>query len=412
MKSSRNVCSKMWTDVTIDLKTKTFKHCCKQVPYTPKKDELEELGKDFFLQYDLNKQNRKTMLFDDELPESCSFCKYQSGNAIKDVWNVWSEKYVAENISNLLETDCTTYIEIDIGNSCNLACIYCGPWSSTTWAKELGRPQSGGHENDYNHKVLSYLIQWMETFPKDREITINMLGGEPLMLPETYSIIEMLIPICKTFDVKPKMMVTTNLYTKPVLLSRLLKLLDETSDIFRWEFAISIEDVGNRAEMVRYHLNWEKFNENMDKIVDKVDYLYFTNTLNIISLPYFDEWIEWVFQKMADRKYGIKWALSCNYVQDNFTDSAYLSKDDVDFEKIRQTFLKLMESSGVSLELPKVKEFINHINNIEKRISSKKVSNEFVIFWKDITKRRGVDYINSNPALKKLIENYENDKII
>ena len=412
MKISRNVCSKMWTDLTIDFKSKTFKHCCKQIPYKPNVNDIKALGKDFFIEYDLNMQNRKQMLFDNELPESCAFCKYQGENSIKHVWNTWSDEYINQFENTLLNEDQTFYIEIDIGNSCNLACIYCGPWSSTTWEKELNIRNSTIYDEEYNELILNLLIKWLETFPNNRNLTINMLGGEPLMIPETYSIIEKLMPVCKKFNHKPKMMITTNLFTKPKLLNRLFEILEKTSDIFSWEFSISIEDVGERAEMVRYGLDWETFNDNVSKIIDKVDYIYFTNTINIISLPYFDEWIKWAFDKMQDKKFGQDWSLSCNYVQDNFTDCAYIPKEYMKLSFIKESFLYHIQKYNGSTDLERVTEFIQHIDNIEGRLGTKKITNNFIKFWEELSIRRNLDYIEKNDVLKKIItESHKHVKI-
>lgn len=404
MKISRNVCSKMWTDLTIDLKSKTFKHCCKQLPYKPNLADIKTLGKDFFINYDLNIKNRKQMLFENELPESCAFCKYQGENSIKHVWNSWTDEYINQNENVLLYEDQTFYIEIDIGNSCNLACIYCGPWSSTTWEKELNIKNSTSNNEEYNALVLKLLVEWIKTFPKNRKLTINMLGGEPLMIPETYAIIEKLIPACKKFDYKPKMMITTNLYTKPKLLDRLFEILEKTSGVFSWEFSISIEDIGERAEMVRYGLNWKVFEDNVGKIIDKVDYIYFTNTINIVSLPYFDEWIEWAFNKMQSKKFGHNWLLSCNYVQDNFTDCAYIPRDLIKLSFIKEKFLSHIQKNNISTETSRVKEFIQHIDNIEGRLGTKIADDNFVKFWRDLSNRRKLDYIERNDILKKIIK--------
>jgi sulfatase maturation enzyme AslB (radical SAM superfamily) len=223
LKNRQHVCSKLWTDVNIDLCNPKIRHCCKQTTYKTSIEELKSLGPNFFEKYQLNVDNKNKMLFEKELPDSCYFCKSAGDNSIMNVWNFWSDELVNNKRHLLLEETHTNYIELDIGNSCNMACVYCGPWSSTTWIKELNIPKKSNVINhEWKTEVFKNLKEWLKTFDTQSKITFNLLGGEPLMLTDTYDIVEELSDMCVGFKTKPVMMLTTNLNLKKTLIDKLL----------------------------------------------------------------------------------------------------------------------------------------------------------------------------------------------
>jgi hypothetical protein len=382
----------MWTDVNIDLCKPKIRHCCKQTAHKTNLDELKSLGPNFFENYQCNIDNKKKMLFEKELPDSCYFCKSAGENSIMNVWNFWSDDYVNERRPYLLKETHTNYIEFDIGNSCNMACVYCGPWSSTTWIKELGTQQKNNViDLEWKTEIFKNLREWIKTFDKESKITFNILGGEPLMLTDTYDIIEELSDMCKEFKVKPILMLTTNLNIKKSLLDRLLKTINITKDVFEWIIAVSIEDVGQRAEYVRYHLNWSLFDNNLKIVKDYVDSIYLTTTFTLFSLPNFSELIDWSFDTLGHDNYLKTWRYSLNNVQDGYSDVAYLLPEQNNTNSIIEHYKTLLNTHNIQWDRYS-DEFMLHMRNMSNRIGTKEHSSNFFKFWDDISKRRNVNY--------------------
>jgi sulfatase maturation enzyme AslB (radical SAM superfamily) len=396
VKNKQNVCSKLWSDVNIDLCKPKIRHCCKQTAYKTSIDELKSLGPKFFEEYQLNVENKKKMLFEKELPDSCYFCKSAGNNSIMNVWNYWTDEFINDRRDYLLAETHTNYIEFDIGNSCNMSCVYCGPWSSTTWIKELSIPQKSNVINyEWKAEVFKHLKEWLKTFDTTSKLTFNLLGGEPLMLTDTYDIVEELADMCKGFKTKPVLMLTTNLNLKKSLIDRLLKTIAVTKDIFEWTIAVSIEDTGQRAEYVRYHLDWELFDNNLKTIKKHVDSIYLTTTFTLFSLPNFIEFIDWSFTTLGHNEYLKTWRYSLNNVQDGYSDVAYLLPEQDNTSEIISYYTDMLKEYNIEWDRYS-DEFVTHIKNMSNRIGTKDHTAEFFKFWKDIGTRRGIDYSTLN----------------
>lgn len=416
MRISRNVCSKLWTDTNINFSKKSIKHCCKQFDNIIDLDNIDKLGPDIFEKNQRTVDDKQSMIIKNCLPDSCTYCKENDEHSIRHVWNTWSDAFINKHNHMLIDQNFAEYFEFDIGKSCNLACIYCGPWSSTTWSKELKEPVDNVDiDQAWKTKILEQLAVYLTQLPKDRRIVFNILGGEPLLITDTYDILEYIAKHCIGFEVKPLVMITTNLMVKPALMTRLLKTVEDTKDILEWSIAVSIEDVKERAEKTRYHLNWTQFEKNVKTIKNKVDKIYFTNTFNFFNYPYFNEFLDWVFDTMGYTDYGTHWNLTLNVVQGGFTDVAYMQKEFVDHNKLKDEFLKhitrVLEMPNRSVSKLKLDSIVNnfneHIDNLYARAGTKKINTQFIGWWRLMDERRNISYSNSYP-LNKMLEHFYN----
>jgi hypothetical protein len=387
----------MWTDVNIDLRSCTLRHCCKQQGSKIDMEEIDKLGVEVFEQYEVNVNNKKQMLFANEIPDSCVICQDNNDNAIRHNWNYWSDEFINNNRQQLYIEDMTSYIEIDIGSQCDLACVYCGPWSSTTWANELGIKieKETKKESEWRSSIRTHIYAKIKQIRKDKVITINFLGGEPTLMKDTYIILDELLPLFKEFTAKPRVIFTSNLNTKPALFKRLLDTVKSTSDYVNWTIGVSIEGIGARAELVRYGLNWERFENNLKEISPYVSVM-FTVTHNVLSMPYFIDMLDWMttVTNTAYRKHGesgyimpdsddhVVWDISNNCVYDNAYDPAYLYPDMVDFDSI------IAKMTALNFNQPA----LDHIESMRDRIG---------------TKSPGLDFLNTFNVILKRIDDYK-----
>lgn len=407
VKNNLNVCSRMWTDTNINFQTKTMRHCCKQTPYSVSIDELDQLSHNVFEQHPSNVKDRNTSLNENKLPPSCKWCIDTAPHNMKKIWNIWSEDWITENKDSLYDGSYVSYIDLDLGKSCDLACVYCGPWSSTTWAKELGQPANAMIDDEWKSKTLDKLANYISHIDSSTPLTINILGGEPTLIVETYHIISYIAKHCSHFDHKPMLMITTNLNCKPAQLKKLLNTIEETKDVFTWVISISIEDINERAEAVRYHLNFKKFEDNVKLIKDKADKIYLTATLSLLSFPNFDEFINWSFNILGKENYTTTWDYTLNHVQEGYTDLAYCSAKYVDIDNIKQTYLDNIYNSN-NVNQSKVDAFITHMDNMFTRCGSKQVDSAFTHYWETLSTRRSIDYFSFYPLDKILCSSQGN----
>ena len=400
MRTKYQLCSRLWTDLNIDLGRENIRHCCKTPRTTPTSlSQVEQLGTRVFNFDSVNRKARASMVQQDTLPDVCGECKAHEPNSIRHAWNIWTDTDVDNLRSSLLEDNTiTSYIEIDVGSRCDMACVYCGPSSSSAWASELGiKPVNLLQDNSWQRQVLSNLNKFILELPSTNCLTINILGGEPLLTPQTYTILEDLIPYVKHFDTPVEFMITTNLNAPAKLMDRFTDIMRKHSDIFNFTISVSIEDTGERAQQVRHGLNWERFTRNLEQVKEHAHRIYFTNTLNILSIAQFHETVDWMFSVMKDRELGVDWDITPNAVHGGYTDVGYIPAGLLDSAAVIHTLDRNIAATGVTSDSIKIKNIYTHINNIYGRLGSLEVDPGFFDFWDGMNYRKNTDYYSIYP---------------
>ena len=393
------ICSKLWTDTNINFKENSIRHCCKQqVPGTKiNLDEIKKLNENIFEHGTIIQQDRQTIL-NSGIPYNCvnGKCGYQK------YWNKWDSKWLKRNSNKLFTDDFTNYIELDLSNECDQACMYCGPWSSSTWAKELDNDFYSKQNTDIEWKehVLNALYKKIENFDERLWLTISILGGEPTLMPDLYIILEKLLHIGKT---KLEITLTSNLNTKPILWNKLLNYIKSNSHIV-WNIGVSVEDIESRAELIRHNLNWKRFVSNLLDIAPHTR-ITFTPTINTLCLPYFDQFIDWCFDIMPT-KYGIDWVIGTNAVYNHPMDIAFLPKKYVDMKNIEKTFLDKIDNIDYKFNnygRSNTAKFKKHLREIKKRLGTENITKVEKDWYNSISNRRGIDYTKAFPHVKEFI---------
>lgn len=389
MKIKQNVCSKLWSDSNIDFRRQEFRHCCKAVGFPITFEEMDQLGVDVFERNERTLNDKHQMLFENKIPEvSCRLCALNGDNAIRHSWNGWDDHFINANRDHLMDRDETHYIEIDIGDQCDLACVYCGPWSSTTWKKEQGmtvKPKTD-YQQQWTDRMMDLLVQRIDQMDKSRRISINFLGGEPTLMPEVYTLIDNLTPIFKKFEHKINLMFTTNLNTKGPLFERMLETIQKTNEFAHWTCGVSIENVGERAELVRYGLDWNRFHSNMMELQHYAR-IALTCTHNYFSLPHWSDTLEYFFDSFETEfggpKPGEGWLITSNCVYDNVLDPAYLQQEFVDWNNIYQTLERLIPDKNSKHG----QQLIQHTNDMRTRVGTRTPDKHFYHYHKNISMR-------------------------
>lgn len=222
-----------------------------------------------------NSNNMKTLrkqMINGEEPKICSTCfnkeRDTSGSISARIHNNREFKKVIEIIPDITLEDgtCTTmdlkYWDFRFSNLCNFKCRSCGPRYSSAWipdGKKLGYTDKEAEkvwsieavDNKTNYDFIADQIGTVEK--------IYFAGGEPLLMPEHWTILEMLTEQ-KRFDVK--IHYNTNM---SVLTYGKKSVLDYWK---QWEFGKiqvwpSIDEIGDRAEIIRSGTVWPKVEANL-----------------------------------------------------------------------------------------------------------------------------------------------------
>jgi MoaA/NifB/PqqE/SkfB family radical SAM enzyme len=227
-------CSAPWVSVAI-MESGGVKTCCAGKPFgnVNKQSIYEIIDSEYLAQ-------TKRDILDNKPTDNCASCyqqERQTGTSLRDNYNLYY-------------TDITKGIQaIDLrrSNLCNLACIYCGPQASSTWATQLNKPIIS-FKNTYDIDLETWLSSKLENIQE-----ITLLGGEPLLMKENYALID------KIPD-NVRLSITTNLTIDLERLPIKEKLLEKKNLIWN----ISADNYGKKFEYVRNGASWQQFEKNLN----------------------------------------------------------------------------------------------------------------------------------------------------
>ena len=218
-----------------------------------------------------NMKNLRKDMIDGVEPAICNKC-FDREKVTGESGRVYHNKDFAEvlkTIPDITEPDgtCTTmnlkYWDFRFSNLCNYKCRSCGPRYSSAWvpdAKKMGQKDQDkvwNIESVGDQPNFDFLVKTVQHVER-----IYFAGGEPLLMPEHWQILDMLVEN-KRFDVKVNYNTNASTLTyggKDVL------------DYWKqWEFGKlevwpSIDEIGERAELLRSGTIWSKVEDNLKKI--------------------------------------------------------------------------------------------------------------------------------------------------
>jgi len=240
------------------------KPCCRfkknHVPddHNLKNKTLREIFNDEFMN-----ELREKMLRGERI-EGCSKC-YEEEDANKRA----SLRQIHNNMNFLcdginIDKPRVTFMESAFSNLCDLQCVMCSPFFSTSWSKQdLSEISDLVDEFD---KVTIDIESVLDVIPD--LIYMKFTGGEPLLINEYYKIIEERSKHPGFEDCV--MNYSSNLMHFPS--NRLIELWKKVK---RVEVATSFDGVGKVIEYVRYPSKWDVVEKNLIK------YIELSNVMNI-----------------------------------------------------------------------------------------------------------------------------------
>lgn len=266
-------------------------------------------------------RNTRLQMLRGEIPASCRKCFEEESKGIKSKRNweteVWQQRVDLDSIVSSMNNHGVMpvdipYFDLRLGNMCNLKCIMCSPHDSSSWIKdwklqypkytnELKQDQGWDPSFDYTwYKKGSFLDSMKSQARYIKEL--YFAGGEPLMIPEHYAILEFMVA-----EGYAKDCVVRYNSNGTDISDRLLKLWTHFKEI---KFNFSIDAVGEKNDYIRYPSNWDSLVTNMHKLDNTGDNVTVNmacavQLLNIGSLVELAEWkINQNFKKINAAPYG------------------------------------------------------------------------------------------------------------
>jgi len=255
-------------------------------------------------------QNLRQDFLDGKKPEGCFRCWNEEdvGRTSKRQFTQIRLKELKDQVDyDNLQPDQLWFLDLKLGNICNLKCRICGSWSSSKWAEEeinyvadLKTPAQRK-----THLAYTFLQQgaWPRKSPYFWENLKQLLpqikyfeftGGEPWLIQEHIELLKYAVAqgYSKNIDIH----YNTNATQWPEDLVTIWR------DFGRVDIAFSIDNVGARFEYERYGANWTTANSIIDSVHGMQ--LLYTNittqlcfTVNIQNVYYLDELLTWADTK-------------------------------------------------------------------------------------------------------------------
>ena len=271
---------------------------------------LQEIYKSKFM------QNLRQDFLDGKKPKACFRCWNEEdvGRTSKRLFTQIRLKELKNEVEyNNLTPDQLWFLDLKLGNICNLKCRICGSWSSSKWAEEEIKyvKELVTKEQKKTHLAYTFLQQgaWPRKSPLFWENLKELLpnikyfeftGGEPFLIQEHFDLLKFAVE--KGYSKNIDIHYNTNGTVDP----------DESwlwQHFGRVDIAFSIDNVGKRFEYERYGAKWDEVNDNISWIssykqhdgVNLTTQLCFT--VNIQNVYYLDELLSWADRKGFDHIY-------------------------------------------------------------------------------------------------------------
>jgi hypothetical protein len=438
------MCLAKWTQVTMHLQL-GHTHSCHH-PRTHK-IPLSDLKRNPTALHNTRykKTIRKEML-EGERPEECVYCWNVEDNSDRFSDRVfksaesWSAPHY-ETIKNLnwREDFNPKYVEVAFSNACNFKCSYCAPQFSSKWMEEIEK--YGGYPTTDQFNDKKYMIEedkvpilhsepnpYVEAFWKwwpdlYRDLhTFRITGGEPLMHKDTWGVLDYIIN-----EPNPnkdlKLAINSNLGVPDKLIDKFIekiKRIEDGGKVSEFIIFTSVDTWGEQAEYIRNGLVFNKFWDNVNKVLTECSRvnLTFMSTYNALSVPNYKKLIEGVYN------------LKMEYASDDrywnsavFLDSSYLrypthqTVQVLDYKWSEEVFqqAQLMDYLAVPLfenkyigysdiEIQKVKRIYDWMLAEKNPTVLHKQRYNFGKYFEEHDRRRGTDFKKVFPEFAEFYE--------
>jgi MoaA/NifB/PqqE/SkfB family radical SAM enzyme len=257
-------------------------------------------------------QDLRQQFLDQKQPSTCRKCwrEERSGRTSKRMHTLDRLKHMLPQQDWTLDAKPLMFLDLKLGNICNLKCRICGSWSSSTFAAEELAQLHPDEDKKSNHH---YLMLKQGAWPRENtqfwseiEQVVNQIryieftGGEPFMIQEHFDMLQGLVD--RGIAGQIEIHYNTNGTQWP----------EQGEAIWRHfktvEIAFSIDDVGARFEYQRSNAVWTEVESNLTRFKqlrarNANIQLQVCTTVNVFNVFYLEEVANWIEQQEFDFVY-------------------------------------------------------------------------------------------------------------
>jgi MoaA/NifB/PqqE/SkfB family radical SAM enzyme len=340
----------------------------------------------------------RQQFIDGEQPQTCRKCwrEERSGRTSKRMHTLDRLKHMLPTQDWTIDAKPLMFLDLKLGNICNLKCRICGSWSSSTFAtEELAWLGPDANKKASHHYTMLRQGAWPRENPKfwneiDQVLGqiqyIEFTGGEPFMIQEHFDMLQGLVDRGLAGGIE--IHYNTNGTQYP----------EAATDIWQHfklvEIAFSIDDVGARFEYQRSNAVWAEVEANIARFRTlRTEYpnirLQVCSTVNVFNVYYLPELAEWIDQQGFD------------YVYWNMMHEAYYFSVSTLPERAKQAItVRLRDSAAAAAqaEFDRITAFMNGGVSLDGQLLRMKIA--------DLDRKREQDLQLVEPEFAELI-NYQ-----
>ena len=241
---------------------------------------------------------------DQKQPATCRKCfrEERSGRTSKRMHTLDRLKHMIPPQDWTIDAKPLMFLDLKLGNICNLKCRICGSWSSSTFAaEELQWLRWDEDKKNNHHYHMLKQGAWPRENPKfwseiaevsDQIRYIEFTGGEPFMIREHFDMLQRLVDMGIAANIE--IHYNTNGTQYPAEAEAIW------SHFRLVEIAVSIDDVGARFEYQRSGAVWTEVQANIELFKSLRDrmpniQLQFCCTVNVFNVYYLKELADYVY---------------------------------------------------------------------------------------------------------------------
>lgn len=241
---------------------------------------------------------------DGKQPQTCRKCwrEERSGRTSKRMHTLERLKHMLPEQDWTIDAKPLMFLDLKLGNICNLKCRICGSWSSSQFATEelnwLGPDQD--KKASYPYQMLRQgawprenLTFWTEIEKVSDQLQyIEFTGGEPFMIREHFDMLRGLVERGIAGNIEIHYNTNGTQYPEDAeAIWKHFKLV---------EIAVSIDDIGARFEYQRSNAVWTEVTDNIERFKqlrarNSNIQLQFCCTVNVFNVYYLKELADYVY---------------------------------------------------------------------------------------------------------------------
>jgi MoaA/NifB/PqqE/SkfB family radical SAM enzyme len=253
----------------------------------------------------------RQQFIDGEQPETCRKCwrEEDSGRTSKRMHTLDRLKHIITTDNWTQDAQPLMFLDLKLGNICNLKCRICGSWSSSTYAvEEIANDRSSNPKKSFHYEMLragrwprENAVFWEQIADRvDQLEYIEFTGGEPFMIQEHFDLLQRIVD--QGHAGRIEIHYNTNGTNYP----------ETAIDIWRYfklvEIAFSIDDLGRRFEYQRSGAVWTDVERNIKlfkhlREQHKNIQLQVCSTVNVFNVYYLEDLANWIDQQGFDFVY-------------------------------------------------------------------------------------------------------------